>query len=166
MDQLWAPWRMSYIEQAEPESGCLFCNAARETDKDEQNYVVHRGSKGFVLLNRYPYNSGHLMVAPYQHTGQLEAIYPDTGRDLFATTQLAVRVLEQAMHPDGFNIGVNQGKVAGAGIADHIHLHIVPRWDGDTNFMPVLANVKVIPEMLSATAQKIRPLFREMIEAQ
>jgi ATP adenylyltransferase len=160
MDQLWAPWRMPYIRESAPEPGCLFCRKAEEA-RDEENYIVYRGARAFVMLNLYPYNSGHLMVVPYLHTGRLEEIHPEIGTELFALTQLAVSVLGQAMAPEGYNVGINQGKVAGAGVADHIHIHIVPRWNGDTNFMPVLADVKVIPELLAATAASLRRLFAE-----
>lgn len=161
MNQLWAPWRMPYIQNSEPEPGCLFCNKIREND-DDANYIVYRGPLCFVMLNLYPYNSGHLMVVPYQHTGSFAAIDPKVGADLFATTQMAVRALTEVMHPDGYNMGVNQGTIAGAGVADHIHLHVVPRWAGDTNFMPVLAEAKVMPELLSATAAKLRPAFPQL----
>ena len=161
MEQLWAPWRMSYIQQSEPEPGCLFCTKIRE-NKDEENYIVYRGPRCFIMLNLYPYNSGHLMVVPYQHTGEMKEIEPEVGSELFATTQMSVQALDEVMHPDGYNIGINQGKVAGAGVADHIHLHVVPRWDGDTNFMPVLANTKVMPELLGATADKLRPILQRL----
>jgi ATP adenylyltransferase len=124
--------------------------------------VVYRAERCFVMLNLYPYNSGHLIVAPYQHTGVFQDLEPDVGADVFDTAQLAARVLTESMHPDGLNLGINQGTVAGAGIADHIHMHVVPRWNGDTNFMPVLAETKVMPELLSATASKLRPLFQSM----
>jgi ATP adenylyltransferase len=152
---------MQYIQQSEPEPGCLFCRVMQQDD-DEANYIVHRGELCFVMLNLYPYNSGHLMVVPYQHTGLLPEMQPEVGAALFATSQLAVQALSDVMHPDGFNLGINQGKVAGAGIADHLHLHVVPRWDGDTNFMPVLAEAKVMPELLTATAAKLRPTFVEL----
>lgn len=158
MDQLWAPWRMPYIEQSEPEPGCIFCVKARE-HQDEQNHIVYRQPTCFVMLNLYPYNSGHLMVIPYGHTGELESLPAPVAADLMAVAQLSVRALSRVMNPQGFNLGVNQGLVAGAGIADHIHLHVVPRWNGDTNFMPVLADAKVIPEMLTRTASKLRPAF-------
>jgi len=161
MEQLWAPWRMPYIQQSEPEPGCLFCTKIHE-DKDEENYIVYRGSLCFVMLNLYPYNSGHLMVVPYQHTGQLDEIQSNAGAEMFGTAQMSVQALNAVMHPNGFNLGVNQGKISGAGVADHIHLHVVPRWDGDTNFMPVLANVKVMPELLTTTADKLRPIFQQL----
>lgn len=159
MQQLWAPWRMPVIEGKDAEYGCLFCRVASEPPRDPDNHVVFRTERCFVMLNLYPYNSGHLLIAPYEHTGRFDAITPATGSALFTVAQLAARVLHEAMHPQGFNFGINQGTVAGAGIADHIHLHVVPRWGGDTNFMPVLADVKVMPELLSATAAKLRPLF-------
>lgn len=161
MDQLWAPWRMPYIEQHEPEPGCLFCTAARE-DRDRENHVVYRSARCMVMLNLYPYNSGHLMVAPYQHTGNLPELDAAGGADMLRTAQLAVQALDNVMRPDGFNLGINQGNVAGAGIADHLHLHVVPRWIGDTNFMPVLADAKVIPELLTATAEKLRHAFSRL----
>ena len=161
MDEMWAPWRMPYIQQSGPETGCIFCTAAAAHD-DEETLVVHRAERCFVMMNRFPYNSGHLMVVPYQHSGQLDEIVPETGADLFRMTQVSARALSRVMNPGGFNVGINQGEVAGAGVVDHIHLHVVPRWNGDTNFMPVLADVKVIPELLSATASKLRPVFAEL----
>lgn len=161
MKQLWAPWRMPYLDQPQPEPGCLFCRVATE-DQDERHSVVYRAARCLVMLNLYPYNSGHVMVVPYQHTGTLAELEPAIGADVFATSQIAVRALQEVLHPDGFNLGINQGQVAGAGIADHIHLHIVPRWSGDTNFMPVLADAKVMPELLSATAARLRPAFARL----
>lgn len=161
MKQLWAPWRMPYIEQSEPARGCIFCKAV-EDESDEENHVLYRGTQCFVMLNLYPYNSGHLMVAPYQHTGVFSELRAEVGTDVFVTAQLAVRALTESLKPDGFNLGINQGKVAGAGVADHIHLHVVPRWNGDTNFMPVLADAKVMPELLTATADKLRPVFQRL----
>lgn len=157
---MWAPWRMPYITASEPVPGCLFCTKA-DDDDDIANHIVYRSEHCFVMLNLYPYNSGHLMVAPYQHTGDFAEIHSEVGADVFRVAQLATRVLAEAMHPDGFNLGINQGKVAGAGVADHIHLHVVPRWNGDTNFMPVLADAKVMPELLAATAEKLRPGFEQ-----
>jgi ATP adenylyltransferase len=156
--QLWAPWRMPYVEQSEHEPGCLFCVKAAE-NRDEENHILYRGPKCFVMMNLYPYNSGHLMVIPYQHVGEFDRLDPNVGAELFETSQVSVHILGELLKPDGFNLGVNQGETAGAGIADHIHLHIVPRWNGDTNFMPVLAGTKVIPELLSSTAGKLRPYF-------
>ncbi|GAC1469803.1 MAG: HIT domain-containing protein [Chloroflexota bacterium] len=161
VNHLWAPWRMQYIQHSEPEPGCLFCSVIRQDD-DTANFVLYRGPACLVMLNLYPYNSGHLMVVPYQHTGAVDTVEPAVGAELFATAQLAVAALGKVMRPDGFNLGINQGTISGAGIPDHIHLHVVPRWGGDTNFMPVLANAKVIPELLAATAAKLRPAFTEI----
>jgi len=156
---------MPYIQQSEPEPGCLFCRVAHE-DRDVDNLVVYRGELGLVMLNRYPYNSGHVMVVPYQHTGDFAALHGEVATAVMTLAQKTVTALRQALHSHGFNLGINQGEVSGAGIADHIHLHVVPRWNGDTNFMPVLADVKVIPELLSATAAKLRPVFAEVMQEQ
>src|SRR5690349_22169293 len=126
MERLWTPWRMSYIGEAARPAGCIFCVKPAEHD-DEKNLILHRSERCYVLLNLYPYNSGHLMVVPYQHTGSLPELDMETGSDLFATAQLSLQVLTQVMHPDGFNLGINQGAISGAGVADHIHLHVVPR---------------------------------------
>lgn len=161
VNHLWAPWRMPFIEGSAPTYGCLFCNIAGK-DEDERNLVVYRGPACFVMMNLYPYNSGHVMVVPYQHTGNLVDIRPEVGAELFSTAQLVVRAIDEVMHPEGYNLGMNQGGVSGAGIADHLHLHVVPRWNGDTNFMPVLADAKVMPELLTATAAKLRPVFSRL----
>jgi len=163
--QLWAPWRMQYIQGSEPEPGCLFCNKIRQSD-DEANLIVYRGAHCFVMLNLYPYNSGHLMVVPYQHTGDFQDVRPEVGAALFSTAQHSMRVLGDVMHPEGFNLGINQGVISGAGVPDHIHVHIVPRWGGDTNFMPVLTDAKVMPEVLGATAAKLRPGFAELEQSE
>lgn len=161
MDHLWAPWRMPFIEDSGPRYGCLFCSKIDE-DEDERNLIVYRGPACFVMMNLYPYNSGHVMVVPYQHTGSLTEMRPEVGSALFTTAQVTMQVLDDVMHPQGYNLGINQGGVAGAGIADHLHLHIVPRWNGDTNFVPVLAGAKVMPELLTATAAKLRPVFARL----
>ncbi len=165
MKQLWAPCRMPYLDDSGPRYGCVLCAKSSEGD-DEQNYVVYRGPLCFVMLNLYPYNSGHVMVVPYQHVGQLPELQPETGAAVFTTAQLAVQAIQEVMKPEGFNLGLNQGEVAGAGIADHIHLHVVPRWGGDTNFMPIMADAKVMPELLSATAAKLRPAFQRITQTQ
>lgn len=149
---------MAYLQESDPVPSCIFCAKVRE-DADDDNLILHRGNRCFVILNLYPYNSGHLMVVPYEHTGDFTSLPPDTGTDMLSLAQMAMRAISDVMHPDGFNLGVNQGSIAGAGIADHVHLHVVPRWSGDTNFMPVLADAKVLPELLSATAAKLRPAF-------
>ena len=154
MKQLWAPWRLEYIQQADEQEGCVFCRAL-EAD-DESGLVVHRGERAFVLLNKYPYASGHLMVAPNRHEGDFGGL--DRGRGARGAPARRVRcsdALAETMGPQGFNLGWNLGRIAGAGVVDHVHMHVVPRWAGDTNFMPVLADVKVLPEALEETRRKI-----------
>ncbi len=155
MRQLWAPWRMAYIGGEQPSSGCIFCVKASE-DRDEENLILVRGETCFALMNLYPYNSGHLMIAPYAHVPSIQQMSADSLTEMMTLAQRLLDALQRALGPQGFNLGINQGEVAGAGIADHAHLHIVPRWNGDTNFMPVLADVKVMPEFLQSTYQKIR----------
>lgn len=157
MEQLHAPWRIEYILAPKPETGgeSLFTRIARSSD-DVGHHVLVRERSCFALLNTYPYNGGHLMVVPYRQTASLDDLTPDELRDLMLLTRRCVRALQQTMHPDGFNIGVNLGRVAGAGVADHLHIHVVPRWNGDTNFMPVLANTSVVPEALREVASRLR----------
>lgn len=159
MDRLYAPWRMAYVEQpqapAPDATGCVFCDKAASAD-DGANLIVHRGNYCFVLLNLFPYNNGHLLVVPYLHTATLADLSVPTALELMTLTQAAQAALAKAMHPEGYNLGMNLGTAAGAGIADHLHLHVVPRWNGDTNFMPVLADVKVLPDALENTCRKLR----------
>jgi ATP adenylyltransferase len=150
---LWAPWRLEYIQQADEQEGCIFCRAL-EAD-DETGLVVHRGRVTFTLLNRFPYASGHLMVAPYRHVGEFTDLRDDEVLEIHRLTSQGMGVLAQVYGPQGFNIGWNLGRIAGAGVTDHVHLHLVPRWAGDTNFMPVLADVKVMPEHLAETRRKL-----------
>ena len=142
---------MAYIEQPhEPKlsgTGCVFCDAEASSD-DIKNLVVHRGESAFVILNKFPYNNGHLMVVPYTHTAKLDDLTDAATAELLTLAKAAQRALDKAMHPEGYNLGMNLGTAAGAGIADHLHLHVVPRWNGDTNFMPVLTDVKVMPDSL------------------
>jgi len=152
-DPLWAPWRLEYVSNADDQKGCIFCLAASATD--ENSLVVHRGELAFVLLNRFPYSSGHLMVTPFRHVSELAQLSSDEASEIHALTVRALEVLADAYRPEGFNIGWNLGKPAGAGIVDHVHEHVVPRWQGDTNFMPVLADVRVIPEHLQATQVRL-----------
>ena len=158
MERLWAPWRMAYVG-AEPPAGCIFCTKPAE-DRDEQNYILHRGERAFAMMNAFPYNSGHLLIAPYRHTGDLGTLAGDELLDLMQLVQVSLAALGRAFHPNGHNVGMNLGRAGGAGIADHVHLHIVPRWDGDTNFMPVLADTKVLPEALAETYRKLREAWR------
>jgi ATP adenylyltransferase len=151
--QLWAPWRLEYIESAEEREGCVFCNA-RDGD-DEKSLVVHRGKCAFVVLNKYPYASGHLMVAPNRHEGEFGDLEAEEALEVHQLAAAGLAALAETMRPQGFNVGWNLGRIAGAGVVDHVHLHVVPRWAGDTNFMPVLADVKVLPEALEATRRKL-----------
>ena len=154
MEQIWAPWRMPYILQAE-KGGCFLCEKPRE-EKDESNLILYRGKGNFIILNAFPYNPGHLMVAPYRHLGRLEDLTDVESEEHFSMIKLGVKLLTEVISPAGFNIGVNLGKVAGAGLDDHIHTHIVPRWQGDTNFMPAVATTKVLPEALAETYKKLK----------
>ena len=153
---LWAPWRLEYIAQADELPGCVFCDEGAGQLSESQSLVVHRGTSAVVLLNKYPYSSGHLMVAPLRHTGTLGDLTDQEALELHKLAVAGVDALGRTYGPDGFNLGWNLGRPAGAGIADHVHLHVVPRWSGDTNFMPVLADVKVLPEHLLATRDRLR----------
>ena len=155
--QLWAPWRLEYIKQADEQPGCVFCDAA--AGDDEERLIVHRGELAFVLLNKYPYASGHLMVAAYRHVGDLAELTDDEALEIHRLAVQGVAALREVYGPEGHNLGWNLGRVAGAGIEDHVHLHVVPRWNGDTSFMPVLGDVKVLPEHLLRTAERLRPYF-------
>ena len=167
MDRLYAPWRMAYVEQpqqpAADATGCVFCDKAASTD-DVASLIVHRGKACFVLLNLFPYNNGHLMVVPYLHTAALTDLEDTASLELLTLAKTAQAALTRAMHPDGYNLGMNLGTAAGAGIADHLHLHVVPRWNGDTNFMPVLADVKVLPDTLENSCRKLREAWASLSE--
>ena len=153
MKQLWAPWRLEYIEQADEQDGCIFCRAAE--GEDEAGLVVQRGEEAFALLNKFPYASGHLMVAAYRHVGELAELSDDEIVEVHRLISQGMGALAQLYSPQGFNVGWNLGRIAGAGVTDHVHAHLVPRWAGDTNFMPVLADVKVIPEHLAETRRRV-----------
>jgi len=161
MKVIWAPWRMAYIASSQKPTGCVFCLKPWER-RDASNLVLHRGHHAFVIMNRFPYNSGHLMVAPYAHVRTLESLQPEVILDLLSLTTLSLSALRAEIRPEGFNIGLNLGRVSGAGIEDHLHLHIVPRWNGDTNFMPLFAETRVIPEHLHATYRKLRDRFARL----
>lgn len=158
---LWAPWRIDYIKSTQKSSGCIFCEYPKQ-DADQENLIVHRGERGFVIMNRYPYNNGHLMVVPYMHTGELDNLDKGEKLELFDSLNLSKNVLMEVMKPQGFNIGLNIGRIAGAGIADHLHFHIVPRWGGDTNFMPVCGHTKVISEALEETWFRLKQTFEQL----
>ena len=145
---------MEYVLQAK-ERGCILCQKPKG-DNDEAHFILYRGKANFVILNAFPYNPGHLMVAPYRHVGQLEDLSDQETKEHFDIVKKSLKLLREVLQPNGFNVGMNLGQVAGAGIEDHIHTHIVPRWQGDTNFMPVIANSKVIPEALAATYKKLK----------
>ena len=149
---LWAPWRLEYVEQADERPGCIFC-------EPEDELVLARGSHAFLLLNRFPYSAGHLMAAPFRHVGSFGELTDDEALELHRLAAGAIAALEAEYEPHGHNVGWNLGRSAGAGVVDHVHVHVVPRWTGDTNFMPVLADTKVIPEALAATALRLRPHF-------
>jgi ATP adenylyltransferase len=151
--QLWAPWRLEYVGSADEQDGCIFCRAY-EGD-DEEGLVVRRGQRVFVLLNRFPYASGHLLVAPVRHVGEFAELEDDEVVELHRLAGQGLGALSQAYAPQGFNLGWNLGRIAGAGVTDHVHLHVVPRWAGDTNFMPVLVDVKVLPEHLTESRRKL-----------
>jgi len=154
-ERLWAPWRLEYVQGGgtDDDAACIFCLRA---DGSEDDLIVHRGRHAYVLMNLFPYSNGHVMVAPYRHLADPAALEPDEQAELWSLFTKAMAAMRTAMQPHGFNAGFNLGRVAGAGVIDHLHLHVVPRWGGDTNFMPVLADVKVMPEHITRTAQKLR----------
>jgi ATP adenylyltransferase len=159
MDYLWAPWRMEYIlDSREPSPVCIFCSKPAEND-DPKNLIAHRSSHCFVMLNKFPYNNGHLMIIPFKHEADLAQLSDEVVIDLHHTLSQAIKVLQQVMSPHGLNIGINLGRTAGAGIEDHLHYHLVPRWNGDTNFMPVLTGTKVLSEALVNTWEKLNQAF-------
>lgn len=150
---MWAPWRLEYVTQADELEGCVFCLAAAAGD--DEALVLHRGRSAFALLNRFPYSSGHLMIAPYRHAGDFAELADEEALEIHRLAGQGLGALAEVFGPQGFNLGWNLGRIAGAGIADHVHLHVVPRWAGDTNFMPVLADVRVLPEHLAETRRKL-----------
>lgn len=158
MQIIWAPWRIKYI-LGEKEQGCFFCQKARKNDNDSGNFVLARSPRAFALMNIYPYNNGHLMIAPYAHVSSLADLSRGELHEVIQLTQLCEQVLTQVMQPEGFNIGFNLGKVAGAGVEDHLHLHIVPRWNGDTNYMTTLSQTRIIPQGLEELYEALRPVF-------
>lgn len=161
---LWAPWRMEYIEGHGAAEGCIFCTAPGAAT-DRQRLILQRGPHAFVMLNRFPYSAGHLMVSPYAHVARLDGLEPIVLADLMAQVASAARVLEVGYGCEGLNVGANLGTAAGAGIADHLHFHLVPRWAGDTNFMTVVGETRVIPEHLERTYERLAPLFRELAQS-
>lgn len=157
MKYLWAPWRVGYIRMKKAK-GCILCEKPKE-DSDVANYILYRGEKNFVILNGYPYNPGHLMIAPFRHVPNLEDLTDEELHEHFAIANQCTKILRQVLNPSGFNLGINLGEVAGAGIAGHVHTHIVPRWLGDTNFMTTIFDIRVIPEALAETYQMLKEKF-------
>jgi len=155
MDYLWTPWRYKYFAEAGSISGCVFCDLPA-ANRDEETLIVFRGVKNFIILNRYPYTSGHVMIVPYAHTADFAHLDAETLSELMRLAQRVQGALDVAYHPDGFNLGMNLGRAGGAGIADHLHLHLLPRWQGDTNFMTTVAETRLEPEELSTTYDKLR----------
>jgi len=154
MERLWAPWRYGYIKADKPQ-GCIFCEKTKER-RDEENLIVYRGQKNFIMLNTFPYNPGHLMVTPYSHVGSVAELTREEMTDHMELIAKALEALKKAFSPAGFNTGMNLGRVAGAGIEDHIHSHVVPRWQGDVNFMPIFADTRVIPDSLQNVYRKLK----------
>jgi len=157
MERIWAPWRIQYIRTQNP-TGCIFCDKPKE-NKDAENFILYRGSKNFVIMNTFPYNPGHLMVVPYRHIGKLEDMTPEERNDHYELVSRALGILRSDTGTENFNIGMNLGRVAGAGIADHIHTHIVPRWSGDNNFMPVIGETRVISESMQDIFNRLKGKF-------
>lgn len=159
-DRLWAPWRIEYIISEKPKE-CFLCQYPKDNN-DQKRLILYRGDETFVIMNYYPYNNGHIMIAPYQHTNQLSDLSSSAKLEMMNLMEASVKILQESMRAEGFNTGLNLGKVAGAGIKDHLHMHVVPRWNGDTNFMPVVGHTKVISEALEATWKKLYGYFQNL----
>lgn len=157
-DCLWAPWRIQYIKNPKP-PGCIFCKAISELGKEREHHVLMRNAHVFIIMNRYPYSNGHLMAAPLRHVSDLTTLAPDEMCALIYAVRSSTEILRKAMRAEGFNVGINIGRVAGAGVEEHLHVHIVPRWNGDVNFMPVVANVHILPALLDQTYDRLKPFF-------
>ena len=168
MEKLWSPWRSKYIESFKPgavkDDRCLFCRVLEE-DKDDENFLIYRAEKSFIMMNLFPYNSGHLMVIPYQHASTFNELDEDTCHECMKNMKLAMNIINDAIHPHGFNVGANIGRIAGAGIEDHVHFHIVPRWTGDSNFMPIINDVKVISEAMDDTFKKLKLSLKKILNS-
>ena len=160
METLWAPWRMEYILSDEQKGGCIFC-PGDQRDLDEDRLILHVGPMTMVVMNMFPYINGHLLVAPVRHLADLSGLSDEENLALFKMVQKSMKILKEVMTPEGFNVGLNLGRVAGAGVEEHMHFHIVPRWNGDTNFMTVFGDVRVIPEHIKQTYQKLKPYFEK-----
>jgi ATP adenylyltransferase len=163
VDRLWSPWRLEYVTGSKPDTGCVFCDVPRPPDPD--SLIVYQRKTSYVILNLYPYNNGHLLVVPYRHTGSLASLTPDELHEMADLQALCERALVEAYSPHGINVGVNLGKPAGAGVLEHVHVHLVPRWNGDTNFMTVVGATRVLPEDLHQSAARLKPIFAKLGEA-
>ena len=168
MEKLWSPWRSLYIEsfkEKQPNTGCFLCDCIKLNVDDTENLLIYKGDVSFIILNLYPYNNGHLMIVPYSHKADLLSLSAQESTEMMNLLKLSVQALDEVLKPEGYNIGVNLGKAAGAGVDDHIHFHIVPRWNGDTNFMPVLGEVKVISQDLLITKKNLQAAAKKLITA-
>ncbi len=162
MDYLWSPWRFRYVSEADKSGGCVFCNlAGGNPSRDRENLILHRGRHNFIVLNLYPYATAHSLIMPYAHLAQLPQIETDTLGEMMALVQRLNLAIEATYHPEGYNMGMNLGKAAGAGVADHLHLHFLPRWAGSANFINVIGETNVLPEELLTTYEKLAPFFRK-----
>ena len=159
MDRLWTPWRYQYVQKAKKEGGCIFCRMAAEQD-DESNFIVFRGSRNFIVLNIFPYTTGHMMIVPYEHVDALECASEEALQEMILLARRSEGHLREVYKPAGFNLGMNLGELAGAGIADHIHMHVLPRWPGDANFMTTVGETRVLPEELPVTYRKLKEAFQ------
>lgn len=165
MDNIWSPWRMEFIEDKRQKEGgapCVFCELG-EQNPDNKNLVLYRGQQTYVVMNRFPYTNGHLLVVPFGHSAHLKELSSETHQEILGLTVQCMDIMKEALNAEGFNCGMNVGKVSGCGIEDHYHWHVVPRWNGDTNFMPVLADVRVMPDYLSKTYERLRPGFEKLV---
>jgi ATP adenylyltransferase len=158
MDILWTPWRYTYIKSADTAPGCIFCDKPKEND-DERNLIVHRGKTCYIILNAFPYTNGHLMVVPFAHEDQLQKLDGETATEMMALTQKSESVLRELYSPEGINLGMNIGRAAGAGVAGHVHMHVLPRWTADANFMSVVGETRVLPEDLATTYKRMKGKF-------
>ena len=158
MDYLWTPWRYAYIKSADSAPGCIFCDKPKAND-DDRNLIVHRGKHCFIILNAFPYTNGHLMVVPFAHEDQLQKLDRETATEMMALTQKSESVLRELYRPEGVNLGMNIGRAAGAGVAGHVHMHVLPRWPADANFMSVVGETRVVPEDLAATYKRMKGKF-------
>ena len=156
--RIWAPWRLEYVKDASKDTECIFCTKPHEGD-DREALIAHRGERCYVILNAFPYTNGHLMVAPFEHVGQLQDLDPETLAELTTLASRAMTILDEAYDPEGYNVGCNQGRIAGAGFDSHIHMHVVPRWAGDTNYMPVIGDTRVMPQTLEQSYDTLAGKF-------